>query len=115
MESHSTTRKACPQAKAAVGGGVTQSFRRCSLYLLWIIDNDVYEAVFERLYGPWAPGDARRGFYTALVRETAAAFHRAIPGSEVSVCSTPSPLAHAAPDMAALAAAADVLYIMGCS
>lgn len=64
---------------------------------------------------PLAFNDPRREYYVALVRETTAAMHAAVPGSQVSVCVAWSPddIDGRAYDNAGLAEASDLLYVMG--
>lgn len=63
---------------------------------------------------PLPAGDPRVGYFTQIVRETTAAFHAQIPGSQVSVCVAWSPddIDGRAYDYPGLAAASDLLYVM---
>ena len=63
---------------------------------------------------PLPPGDPLAGEYAALVAEVAAAFHAAIPGSQVSVDVPWSPYGIDGRyyDWSGLAGAADLLFVM---
>ena len=63
---------------------------------------------------PMAWNSSEREYYVAIVRETTLAMHAALPGSQVSVCVAWSPddIDGRAYDVAALAGASDLLYVM---
>eukprot|EP00048_Salpingoeca_helianthica_P017748 m.238852 g.238852 ORF g.238852 m.238852 type:complete len:375 (+) comp22080_c0_seq1:91-1215(+) len=63
---------------------------------------------------PLAHDDPQVGYLTDIVAEATAAFHEAIPGSQVSVCVgwSPDDIDGRAYDYAGLAAASDLLYVM---